>query len=655
MADEAEGVRQLELADAALAGFDARTAATHLSAAIRAFTAASRHRQAALACVRLGGLFGDFLGNPTAARAWYVRATRMIENEPPCIEQGWVAVASLGCDVDDPGLLLANAGLALDRARQFGDVNLETKALADGGLALVQAGRIDEGMRMLDEAMALASGPADDEETAGKSVCSFLTACYFTCDFDRAASWVDELRQRGLIGAAPGVQTFIANHCDAVHAALLVELGQWREAERVLTRAIEDFERTTGAPSWHPAIALAELRIRQGRLTDAEQLLLGKEGRFQALLPAARLHLARGDLELARATATRGLRAIRDDHLRAAELLAILVDIELEAGDAEAAAQRVAELMDRSRGVAVDALAARVASAQGRAQAACGDLAAAIATIEAALDHLPQARLPLLRATLLIDLARLHEQLGAAAAAKVEAVRAAAALEGLDVVIPADDLALLERTSGGRAGTTAAARVRRAGTAGTTAVLAADAKAWIVTCGDARVRLSASKGLSYLSELLRNPGVERHALDLVDRVEGVSVEGLYRREMGDAGALLDAAARTAYRRRIEALRSEIDEAFEVGAEQRAERLQAELDRLVAELARAFGVGGHERRASSAAERARLNVTRALRTAINRVTEALPEAGAVLDRSVRTGVYCTYDPKPDAPVHWIVQS
>ncbi len=31
-------------------------------------------------------------------------------------------------------------------------------------------------------------------------------------------------------------------------------------------------------PSWHPAIALAELRIRQGRLTDAEMLLLGKEG-----------------------------------------------------------------------------------------------------------------------------------------------------------------------------------------------------------------------------------------------------------------------------------------------------------------------------------------------------------------------------------------
>ena len=73
-----------------------------------------------------------------------------------------MAVAAMGCDVDDPAELLAEAELALDRARRFGDVNLETKALADAGLAHVQAGRVAEGMALLDEAMALACGPADD-------------------------------------------------------------------------------------------------------------------------------------------------------------------------------------------------------------------------------------------------------------------------------------------------------------------------------------------------------------------------------------------------------------------------------------------------------------------------------------------------------------
>lgn len=647
MTEEAEGDRQLELADAAMAAFDADTAAAHLSAAIRAYSAAGQPRAAAMTCARLGALFGDFLGNPTAARAWYVRARRLIESEPPCIEQGWIAVASLGCDVDDPDVLLASAEFALERARQFGDVNLETKALADAGLAHVQAGRLTDGMALLDEAMALASGPADADEAAGKSVCSFLTACYFACDFDRAASWVDALRKRGLLGDAVGAPLYVATHCDAVQATLLCELGQWGEAERVLLRAIDDFERGFGAPSWHPAIALAELRIRQGRCADAEQLLLGKEGRFQALLPAARLHLARGDLELARATAERGLRAIGADRLRAAELLAVLVDTHLAAGDADAAAERMTELVERAEGLGIPALAARVASAQARSLAACDRHAEAIAVIEAAVDALPEARLPLLQASLLVDLVRLRAHVGDDAAGRVEAARVAAVLDGLDAVLPAADAELLERFRTAPAPTN--------GPAARVATLTPAGPAWVATAGGMTVKVHAGKGMRYLAELVRHPGVERHALDLVDLVEGFAAEGPDRRDLGDAGALLDGRARTAYRRRIEALRSEIDDAFIAADEERAEELQDELDRLVSELARAFGVGGRERKASSVVERARLNVTRALRTAVARLSEGLPEAGAVLDRSLRTGTYCAYEPKADEPVQWIVQS
>jgi len=116
----------------------------------------------------------------------------------------------MGCDVDDPAELLARAELALDRARLFGDVNLEAKALADAGLAHVQAGRLDEGMTLLDEAMALTCGPVDDIETAGKSVCSFFTACYHAADFARAGSWAAILRQHGLIGAAQLTPAFLS-------------------------------------------------------------------------------------------------------------------------------------------------------------------------------------------------------------------------------------------------------------------------------------------------------------------------------------------------------------------------------------------------------------------------------------------------------------
>src|SRR5690606_29226868 len=115
-----------------------------------------------------------------------------------------------------------NAELALDRARRFGDVNLEAKALADGGLAHVQAGRVAVGMTMLDEAMALVCGPGDDIDTAGKSVCSFFTACYVACDFDRVGPWTDLLQRRGLMGREAGAPVFVASHCNSVQAALLV-------------------------------------------------------------------------------------------------------------------------------------------------------------------------------------------------------------------------------------------------------------------------------------------------------------------------------------------------------------------------------------------------------------------------------------------------
>ena len=71
-------------------------------------------------------------------------------------------------------------------------------------------------------------------------------------------------------------------------------------------------------------------------------------------------------------------------------------------------------------------------------------------------------------------------------------------------------------------------------------------------------------------------------------------------------------------------------------DERAAAVQAELDALVNELARAFGLSGRARKASNVAEKARINVTRAIRTATAKLSEALPGPGAVLDRRVRDG-------------------
>jgi tetratricopeptide (TPR) repeat protein len=640
-----EAEQALERADEAFARHALEDAVAHLSAAIRGFTAADDRRRAAMACVRLGQTLAVGLGNLTASRAWFARARRLVEDQPACLEQGWVAIAAMGCDVDDPAELLNAAELALDRARRFGDVNLETNALADAGLAHVQAGRVAEGMTLLDEAMALACGPANDSYTAGKSVCSFFTACYHAAAFEKAASWANLLRQHGLMGSATQGSIFLSNHCDSVQATMLVELGRWTDAEAVLVRARVAFEAAMPGPSWHPDVALADLRIRQGRLPEAETLLLGRDQAMQALLPAARLHLARGDHDLARATAMRGLRAVRGDRLRAVELLTVLVDAELAAGDVDAAEKAAADLTNRTADVRVPALLGRAAAARARVLMATGQIEAAVAALESAIDRVDAGQLPWLHATLLMDLARARERAGDRVGAALDARAATAAVATLDVALAPADRALIERREPGSSEPQAAR----------TAVLTREGKWWVASCAGTSARLQDSKGLCYLAEIIAQPGTEKHVMDLVDRVEGVSQPGeVDRRALGDAGPALDSRARAAYRRRIEELRAAADEALAAGQLEAAEATQGEIDQLVEELARAFGLGGRDRKTASAAERARLNVTRALRASIARLVDALP-AAQVLDRRVRTGLYCVYEPAAGDEVRWIVQS
>jgi hypothetical protein len=345
------------------------------------------------------------------------------------------------------------------------------------------------------------------------------------------------------------------------------------------------------------------------------------------------------------ATARRGLRGLGTDHFRARELLAVVVEAELARDDVDAARRACEELGERSDGVDPPVLRARAALTRARALAASSEPEAAVAVLEEAADLLDPERTPWQLARVLVELTRVRESLGELSAATIDAKAAMATLEGLDVVVPAEDRALLERLATDRPAAAPAAG---------TATLAPDGRWWSATAGGTQVRLPATKGLRYLAELVGTPGVERHVLDLVDRIEGVSDAGVDRRQLGDAGDLLDGRARVAYRRRVEALRSEIDDALAIDAFDRAQALQAELETLVTELARAFGVGGRSRQASSTVERARLNVTRALRSATTKLCAALPGAGDTLDRRVRTGTYCIYEPVA-GEVRWIVQS
>jgi Cdc6-like AAA superfamily ATPase len=180
---------------------------------------------------------------------------------------------------------------------------------------------------------------------------------------------------------------------------------------------------------------------------------------------------------------------------------------------------------------------------------------------------------------------------------------------------------------------------------------------WSIAYDGDAFRLRDSKGLRYLARMLKEPGRELHALDLVagetgsERAERTPEPGLMSSSLSAAGEILDPQAKAAYRRRLDELEAEVDEARALGDPERAARADEERDFLVRELASAIGLGGRDRRTGSPSERARVSVTRAIRAALARIGDQSSALGDHLERAIRTGTYCSYTPDPRAPIDW----
>jgi hypothetical protein len=115
--------------------------------------------------------------------------------------------------------------------------------------------------------------------------------------------------------------------------------------------------------------------------------------------------------------------------------------------------------------------------------------------------------------------------------------------------------------------------------------------------------------------------------------------------------LLDARARQEYRARLQSLRDDLDEARRFHDDERAALLELEIDALVGELTRSAGLGGRDRPSASPAERARVSVTKAIRTAIRLIQRDSPALAEHLGAAIRTGRFCSYAPPGEAPPRW----
>jgi hypothetical protein len=164
------------------------------------------------------------------------------------------------------------------------------------------------------------------------------------------------------------------------------------------------------------------------------------------------------------------------------------------------------------------------------------------------------------------------------------------------------------------------------------------------------VRIRDGRGVAYLAALLARPGESLWAIELA---AGSAAAGSRAADLGDAGPVLDAAARQQYARRLRELEEELEDARAAADAGRVEAARSEMDALGQQLAAAIGLGGHGRRTGAAAERARQSVTKAIRGVLRRLAAEHPALGEHLQACVRTGTACVFAPDRRQPVTWTV--
>jgi ATP/maltotriose-dependent transcriptional regulator MalT len=375
-------------------------------------------------------------GERAIANGWFQRAGRLLEGLDPCPEHGWLD-SLLGFKALGDGDMARARELA-GRARELGQrlrvVSVEMFALAVEGVALVNEGQVDEGMRCLDEAAAAAlAGEFEEIVPAGWTCCLLLSACELVRDWDRATQWCSKVEEFGRSRRI----NFVTGTCRAHYGAVLTWQGRWAEAERELTASTQEL--IAERPAWSgAAIArLAELRRRQGRHGEADDLLLRAEGNALAKLVMAELALDRDDAQAARDIVEPALRRVPTGNpsLRAAPL-EVSVRAALGTGDVDAAAAQASELRSIADDMGTCALRASASYSEGLVAAAAGDDETARHQLEDAVElfavggaafELGRARLEL--ASVLVSLGRADAAAREATAAlqRLEAIGAAAA------------------------------------------------------------------------------------------------------------------------------------------------------------------------------------------------------------------------------------
>lgn len=399
--------------DDADAVFDARERAYHLYR--RLGEPASAARMATwLAADQL-----DFRGAVAVAGGWLRRARRLLDSLESRPEHGWLAfhegyIAHRSGDTARAAELSAQA---IEAGRQFDVPDLEMLGLALQGSTLVACAQVEEGMRCLDEAKAMA-GEATIPISGAWACCFLVTACTAILDYERAFEWCDTIEEF----AERYGSRYILAFCRAEYGAVHLWRGQWTDAERMLEASVEDFSRSRPAMVSAPLVALAELRRRQARAEEAVGLLDRAGPSAAAQLCRARLALDQGETRRAVDLVERVLRqAPAERMLDRAPAFEHLVRSRVARGELEEARAALDSLSEVEWLVCTEPVRASRELAEGVLEAAAGHHERARTLLEDAVDRFQRSGAPFEASQARIELSMSLAALGQGELAEHEA------------------------------------------------------------------------------------------------------------------------------------------------------------------------------------------------------------------------------------------
>jgi hypothetical protein len=587
-------------------------------------------------------------GRDAVASTWFHRAEELLGGLPACREHALLALhRSRACGArGDCSEQIAHAHRALELALLHGDRSVESMALIEIGHVCAVRGENADAYTAVERATAIATSGEAGLYAAGAVFCNAIWLFRSCGEWDRAHHWTDVATRwvdRQQVGYFPAL-------CRVHRSEVLRVRGRLAAAEQEGVIAAELLQRCIPRYAMIAFAELGEVRRRRGDLDGAmaafaEALQLGWDPQPGLALTL----LARGETDAA-------FRAIERQFLEPqptvqcedrASLMLARAQIALAAGQVAPAREAVAELERFAANNPSPWSIGASAEARGRLELHVGLPRDSVAALMKARRAWSELDAPFERARACAVLAAALESDGDAAGARLELETARAVFArigaGHEMAQADQRLAAMQGTPRPEKSTPQPRSIEEAS-------LRREGDYWTLRFRELELRLKHSRGLEQLARLLAEPGEPRWAIELA----AIADDGDRAADLGDAGELLDAEARRAYEERARDLEQELLEARSQSDAARIDAIRAEMEALASQLSAAIGLGGRARRTGSAAERARQSVTKAVRGVMRRIADASAPLGDHLERSVRTGISCVFDPDPNARLRWRVE-